>query len=118
MLVQIGLVIRELLEGEMEMETLVVFTVWDAKAEGYLQPFFALNDAVGIRLFEGVIADPEHTFSVHAEDYSLWKTATFSQKTGEFEPLGAKVCLAFAHEIRAMFDAKADEQQLALAEVS
>jgi len=80
--------------------TLNLYTVFDEKAAAYLQPFFAPTDGVAIRNFTAAIADTEHSFARHAEDYTLWLVGTFDQADGSLET-GGLVHIAYAHHIKA-----------------
>nr|QJB20073.1 MAG: nonstructural protein [Microvirus sp.] len=63
-----------------------VYTVHDAKAEAYLDPFFARSHGEAIRSFESAIATPDHPFNRHAKDYSLVHIGTFDDATATLEP--------------------------------
>lgn len=64
------------------MEEQKIYSVRDAKADAFLQPFFAVNDAVAIRLFTTACMDDDHLFSQHAEDYTLFRIGTFDPGSG------------------------------------
>lgn len=80
----------------MELEC---FTVWDAKAKAYIQPFWAMNEQVAQRMFATAVNDPQHDFNIHAEDYSLFKLGAFDQVTGEMI-ISEIECIARAHELK------------------
>lgn len=63
------------------MET-KIFTVYDAKAEAYLQPFFARNEGVAQRMFHQASLDEEHDFCRHAEDYTLFEMGVWNEDEG------------------------------------
>jgi hypothetical protein len=50
---------------------LSIFSVYDKKAEAYLQPFFAPTKASAERSFRNAINDNDHTFNCNPDDYSL-----------------------------------------------
>lgn len=78
---------------------LVIYSVYDSKLEGYLQPIFAENDAVAVRMLENAVNDVSHDFSKHAEDYALFRLGVFVQSTGVIAPeLG--VLIVKAHELK------------------
>lgn len=77
---------------------LQIYTVYDAKAEAYLTPFFAATDAVAIRNFNAAANDEEHSFHRHAEDYSLFLIGGFDIETATLAPTAALKPLARAHE--------------------
>ena len=64
---------------------LVMFSIYDSKAEAYVQPFFASNTKVAIRMFESAVHDEGSDFHRHAEDYTMFRIGVFSQATGDFE---------------------------------
>ncbi len=65
---------------------LKVFSVYDSKAEAYIQPFFCVNRAVGIRNFASAASDPQAGFCRNAADYTLFEI-------GDFDPVsGSIVC--------------------------
>lgn len=80
------------------MSLLVLYTVFDAKAAAHLQPFWAVNDSVAIRMFETACMDETHDFNRHAEDYQLYRIGTFDQVDGILEP-SAPHPLIGAHQI-------------------
>ena len=62
------------------------YSVKDVKAGAWLPPFHAPTDAVAVRSIQDAVNDPDHVFSKHAEDFSLWKVGIFDQARGELEP--------------------------------
>lgn len=60
---------------------LMGFSVWDAKAEAAMTPWFAKTVAMALRMFETECKNPESDFNRHPEDYSLWKTCEFDPST-------------------------------------
>ncbi len=66
-----------------------IFTIHDSKAEAYIQPFFAINEGVALRLFQTAAMDEHHDFHRHAADYTLFEIAEFDEITGTIEPLQA-----------------------------
>lgn len=63
-----------------------IFSVIDQKAEAYLQPFFAPNAAVAIRVCTAACEDEGHTFRRHSEDFVLFEVGGFDEQTGELQP--------------------------------
>lgn len=68
---------------------LSIYTIRDNKSEAYLNPFFLQNDAVAYRAVGDCIADSNHEFSKHIEDYALYFCGTWESSTGEFDMLAA-----------------------------
>lgn len=82
---------------------LVVFTVFDSKAEAYMQPFFATNVKVALRMWERACNDEGSDFCRHAEDYTLFRIGTFDQVQGMMNPETA-ISVARAIELRGTDD--------------
>ncbi len=78
---------------------LALFSVWDSKAAAYIQPFFAVNNNVAIRMFETAAQDSGHDFYRHAEDYTLFRIGTFDQEKGDLIPQNLEA-IARAHELK------------------
>lgn len=78
---------------------LIMYTVWDSKADAYIQPFFSVNNAVAIRSFQSACQDQAHDFHRHAADYTLFRLAKFNQATGDLQPENM-VMMAHAHELK------------------
>lgn len=55
-----------------------IFTVHDNKAGAYMQPFFAVNEMVAIRMFSDLVNDPEHLFGKHPADFTLFQIGQFT----------------------------------------
>jgi len=77
---------------------LAIFSVWDSKAAAYIQPFFASNNNVAIRMFETACRDQSHDFHRHAEDYTLFRIGSFDQEKGDLMPQNIEA-IARAHEL-------------------
>lgn len=78
-----------------------MFTIYDSKAEAYLQPIFALATGAAIRSFEAAANDEQHDFHRFAGDYTLFEIGDFDQHTGRCTVLEAPVNLGTAlHFIR------------------
>lgn len=58
-----------------------VYSVFDCKAEAYLQPFFAPTNAVAIRNFIEAALDQKHQFHKYAADYTLFEIGMFNEET-------------------------------------
>ena len=61
---------------------LQVFTVYDAKAELFLTPFFMRTKGEALRAIGDAVNDPSHQFHRHAVDYSLYHLGEFEEKSG------------------------------------
>lgn len=60
-----------------------IFTFHDSKAQAYLPPFFLHQDGMALRTFSDLVAEKEHPFARHPEDYTLFKIGEFDDSTGK-----------------------------------
>lgn len=63
-----------------------MFSVYDQKAEAYLEPFTAQTSGVAIRMFEQAANDQNHNFGKFAGDYTLFEVGVFDQDAGKPVP--------------------------------
>ena len=63
------------------------FTVYDSKAEAFLQPFFMQSKGAAIRGFTELVNDKNHSFGKYPGDYTLFELGSFDEQTGKFVPL-------------------------------
>lgn len=61
-----------------------VFSVFDVKIGGYMQPFFSQTKGTALRAFMDVLTDKQHQFCKYPEDYSLIHIGWFDDVTGTF----------------------------------
>ncbi len=73
-----------------------IFSVYDSKAEAYLQPIFCKTTAVAVRMFEAAAADAGHDFGKFSGDYTLFELGEWDEQVGEFAVYGAQVNLGTA----------------------
>lgn len=59
-----------------------IFSVWDAKTEAYMQPFFSPTIGSGIRAFTDASQDPGSLLAKHPGDFSLHCIGQFDDGTG------------------------------------
>lgn len=76
-----------------------IFSVYDSKTAAYLPPFFMVTKPAAMRAIADAVADPDHTFYRHAEDYSLFFLGTFCDNTGKIDMETAPVNLCGLHEL-------------------
>jgi len=81
------------------MMELCMYTIWDAKAEAYQQPFFAVNNNVAIRMLQSAVNDPGTELNKHPEDFSLFVLGKFDLLEGKLT-LSNLAVIAKAHEIK------------------
>lgn len=58
------------------------FCVRDNVVNAYMPPFFARSKGEAIRSFTDAVNDPNHQFSKHSADYSLYLLAQFDDVAG------------------------------------
>lgn len=75
-----------------------VYAIYDDKAEAYLQPWFAVNNAVALRNFQQAANDQSSQFNKHATDYTLFQIGEFDETTGRITPLETLKALGGAWE--------------------
>lgn len=68
-----------------------VYTVYDSKAEMYLQPFFMRAKGEALRAFSDMCNDEKTQFGAHPEDYTLFEIGTYDDSKGKFVPYEANV---------------------------
>ncbi len=71
------------------MGTQKMFSIKDAKAEGWLLPIVAPTTGVAIRIFQKATNQQGSDFQLYAEDYDLWEVGTWDDDKGRAEPLAA-----------------------------
>ena len=77
-----------------------MFTVFDQKAECYLQPFYAHTTGAAIRMFEDTCSNKEHQFHKHAEDFTLFEIGVFDDSSAEILLSDTKTALGSAIEYK------------------
>lgn len=60
-------------------------SIYDIKAEAWLNPMFFLSKGQASRSFTDVVNDGKSEFSAHPEDYTLFLLGYFHQDTGAVE---------------------------------
>lgn len=63
---------------------LKVFSVYDVKAEAYLQPFFMTSKGQAVRGFTDLLNDGQSQFSKHPGDFTLFELGSFDDSNGFF----------------------------------
>lgn len=77
---------------------LKIFTVYDSKAEAYLQPFYMQSTGQALRSFEDTVNDTNTQFHKHAADFTLFEIGNFDDSTGTFKISESKTNLGSALE--------------------
>lgn len=60
-----------------------IYSVYDCKAEAYMQPFFMATKGLAIRGFEQLVNDPKTTVNKHPEDFTLFEIGEFDDTSGQ-----------------------------------
>lgn len=61
-----------------------VYTVYDSKAEVYMQPIYFRADGEAIRAFKASINSPSHQFAGNPGDYTLFGIAEYDDDKAVF----------------------------------
>lgn len=80
------------------MFTCKVFSIYDSKAEAFLQPFFSPTAATAVRGFERAAQDESTDFHRYAGDYSLFEIGEWDQSQGTWIAHEAKINLGLASQ--------------------
>jgi len=80
---------------------LKAFSIRDAKAETFNQPFFQKTHGEAERSFQQLVRDPKSTVSQFPEDYDLYYLGTYDDQKGVFEPLDTPQHLQKAVNVKA-----------------
>lgn len=64
---------------------LVMFAIWDAKAKGFLQPFYSVNEHTATREFKRAVNDGDTAFCRFPEDYVLYRVGLWCPLDGSID---------------------------------
>jgi len=90
-----------------------MFTVYDSKAEAYMQPFFAKSTGEALRSFSDTCQDKNHIFAKHPEDFTLFELGTWDEQTSDFVIYESKKSLGIALEYATDLLNESDQLKLA-----
>ncbi len=76
--------------------TCKVFSIFDSKADAFLQPFFSPTAATALRSFQQSAQDEATQFHRFAGDYTLFEIGEWDQAKGTWVAHEAKVNLGLA----------------------
>lgn len=62
-----------------------IFSIFDSKAEAFIQPFYCTTPGLAIRSFESAVNQEGHDFQKYAADYTLFELGAFDQQKGLFD---------------------------------
>ncbi len=83
---------------------LLTFQIYDSKADAYLPPFEAINEATAARIFQLSVIDPNTMFFKHPGDFSLMETGNRDQSTGICKDNGNHIDHGTARQHQARYD--------------
>lgn len=73
---------------------LIVFSVYDAAIENYLNPFVMRARGEALRSWEDLVNDPQTQFNKHPQHFDLRELGTFDLDSGRFESLVEPISLS------------------------
>jgi len=78
-----------------------IYSIYDAKAQAYGQPFFSPRNGTAIRAFTDEVnrADERNPFYKHPDDYSLFHMGDWDD-AGEIVPNSTPVLLSTANNVK------------------
>ncbi len=79
---------------------LKIFTVFDAAAEAYMQPFFQHNRGIAIRSFSEAANDASQAIGKYPADFTLFEVGEYDDQNCSMTMLDAKRNLGTALEFR------------------
>lgn len=82
------------------MIRIVIFAVYDAKAEVYNPPFTMMTDGEAIRGFTDEVNRPGSALEAHPEDFTLFRLGTLDRLSGQVVPETAPLPLVSALQVR------------------
>lgn len=59
-----------------------IYSIYDNKAEAFMEPFFAVTAGLAIRRFADTANNPETTLFRHPNDFVLYEVGVFNDKAG------------------------------------
>jgi len=75
-----------------------IFSIYDSKAQAYLQPFFSPTKGTAIRAFADHVNNPDTDMCKHAEDFTLFEIGEFNDSNAEITLLSTPASLGLAIE--------------------
>jgi hypothetical protein len=70
-----------------------IYSVFDKKAGIYLNPFVETTNGTAVRVMQDLVANGDHPFAKHAEDYQLVKLAEFGEHSGSVKPVEMEILI-------------------------
>jgi len=79
---------------------LKIYTVYDCKAEAYLNPFYSASRGQAIRSWEKACNDPQTSMCEYPQDFTLFEIGDFDISNGQFYPYESKISLGTGVEFK------------------
>lgn len=79
---------------------LKVFSIYDSKAEAFLQPFYMQSKGAAIRSFADAVSDEKTMFFKHPSDYTLFELGEFDDSNASFNLHISPISLGLAVEFK------------------
>lgn len=80
----------------------IICSIYDSAIQAYMRPFTSQTTGQAVRMFKDEIERDESDMGKHSEDYSLFHLADFTDHDGAITRLPTPLCLAKAHELKAL----------------
>lgn len=77
---------------------LKAFTILDTKAGIYMAPYFAPNEALGIRTFKDLLNNPQTVMAKHPDDFALYFCGEYNTQSSELTT-GKLIHICSANEL-------------------
>lgn len=79
-----------------------VFSVFDSKAEAFIQPFFSQTSQTALRAFHQAAQQENHQFNQFAGDFTLFELGEFDDNDASFRMLDTPHNLGLAITLKAV----------------
>lgn len=79
---------------------LKIFSIYDSKAEYYLQPFFMQTKRDAIDAFKALVNDDKSRISKHPADFTLFEVGEYDDLTGKFTSYASNISIHNALELK------------------
>lgn len=74
------------------------YSIYDSKAEAFVQPFFSPTNGMAIRSFTSAANDPNTDIHRYAGDYTLFLIGSFEPTNAKLEPEKTPINLGLAQQ--------------------
>jgi hypothetical protein len=81
------------------MQITKLFTVYDSKAEAYMNPFHARSTGEAVRMFEQGLQDDNSALSSSPADFTLFELGQWNDSDASIVMLDAKLPLANGNDL-------------------